>query len=203
MKKLLIFLSLCLFLVLAGCSSEAKAKPASFTGQLRGAVVEPPRKIQDFTLPSTTGDDFTLSAYKGKVVLFYFGYMTCPDVCPTTFADLRQVYTHLGDLADKVQVVFVTVDPERDTLERLTLYTRGFHEDFIAVRGEGDTLQAILDNFGVKATRRVVGESALSYLIDHTASIFLVGPDGRLLEQFMYGTRYQDIVQDVTLILEK
>lgn len=203
MSKILFPLFLCLVLVGCGGGARADNQPSNpdYLGELRGAVVNPPRKINDFTLPATSGEDFTLSEHQGKVVLFYFGYMTCPDVCPTTFADLRQVYTHLGELAEKVKVVFVTVDPERDTLDRLTLYTQGFHEDFIALRGEGESLQAMMDDFGVKATRRVVGESALSYLIDHTASIFLVGPQGRLVEQFLYGTRYQDIVHDINLIL--
>lgn len=200
MKKGLVFLAL-LLLALAACGGQAKAdsKPASYEGQLLGAVFDPPRKMDDFTLSATQGETFTLSEQRGKLVLLYFGYMTCPDVCPTTSATLSQVYKHLGELAEQVEVVFVTVDPERDTLERLTLYMNAFNENFVALRG--DDIQPVLDGFGATATKRVVGDSPLSYLMDHTASVFLIGQDGKLIEQFIYGTRYQDILHDVRLIL--
>ncbi len=169
---------------------------------LWGGVLNPPRELADFTLPSTTGEDFVLNEHRGEVLLFYFGYMTCPDVCPTTGAELKRAYEELGPLADRVTVVFVTVDPERDTLDRVMLYLGLFNEDFVGLRGEGDDLQALMEQFGVYAERQQVGESALSYLMDHTASIFLVGPDGRLIEQFLYGTPYTDIVHDLRVILE-
>ena len=135
-------------------------------------------------------------------MLLYFGYLTCPDVCPTTLAELQNVYTRLDQPAAQVKVVFVSVDPERDTLENMTRYTNAFHADFIAARTEGDTLKALMQQFGVTAERRQVADSPLSYLIDHTASIFLIAPDGRLLAQYLYGTDYRDILHDVQAILQ-
>ena len=81
-------------------------------------------------MASTEGDTFTLSEHRGEVILIYFGYRTCPDFCPTTFAELRRVYTDLDEPADNLKIIFVTIDSERDTLENLTLYTHAFHEDF-------------------------------------------------------------------------
>ncbi|KAB2852479.1 MAG: SCO family protein [Anaerolineae bacterium] len=127
--------------------------------------------------------------------------MTCPDVCPTSGAHLKLVYEELNQ-PDDLAVVFVTVDPERDSLERLRLYIKLFNEDFVALRGEGEALQNVLNQFGVVAIRRQVGESALSYLMDHTASIFLVNQEGYLVSQFIFGLGAEDILHDVELLLE-
>lgn len=193
--------------LLAGCASAPVVTEAALTAppnvaELRGAVFDPPRAIADFTLPSTEGAPFTLSEHRGQLILIYFGYRACPDFCPTTFAELRRVYLELGEPADQLKIAFVTVDPERDTLENLTLYTDAFHQDFIGLRDDGAALAQLIDEFGVVAEKRQVGESALSYLIDHTASVFLIGPDGALEAQYLYGTDYRDIVHDLRLLLE-
>lgn len=105
-----------------------------------------------------------------------------------TFAQLRQIYLDLGEPAEVVKVLFVTVDPERDSIEALKDYMHAFHKDFIGICAEGDALQQLMRQFGAVAERRQMGDSALSYLIDHTASIFLLAPDGRLYAQYLYGT---------------
>jgi len=135
-------------------------------------------------------------------VLIYFGYRTCPDFCPTTFTELRQIYLELEEPADRVKVLFVPVDPERDTLDLMTQYVGGFHQDFIGLRAEGDPLQSVMDQFGVVAEKRPLGDSPLAYLIDHTASIFLINPDGRLMVQYLYGTDYRLIRDDLQRILQ-
>ena len=139
---------------------------------------DPPRSVADFEVPSTTGDVQVRDPRRGDPLVF--GYRTCPDFCPTTLFELKSVYDDLNEPADKLKVMFVTIDPERDTLENMKPYTGAFHEDFFGVRAEGEELQALIDAFGVVAEKRIVGESALSYLFDHTASIFLIGPDGEL-----------------------
>lgn len=203
-------------LVMAACGGNPPARPtasptaaptdepqaANYMDELRGAAFDPPRALADFEVPSTTGEPFKLSDHRGEVILLYFGYRTCPDFCPTTLFELQSVYNDLGEPADQLKVMFVTIDPERDTLENMKQYTGAFHDDFLGVRAEGEELQALIDTFGVVAEKRVVGESALSYLFDHTASIFLIGPDGELEAQYLYGTDYRDIVHDVQLILE-
>lgn len=192
--------------ILAACGQTTEAEDRlerstpSLQEQIRGAVIVPPRQIEDFTLPSTDGE-FHFSDLRGKLVLIYFGYMTCPDVCPTSGGHLKRVYEEINR-PDDLAVVFVTVDPERDTLDRLRPYIKLFNEDFVALRGEGDALQDVLNQFGVVAIRRQVGESALSYLMDHTASIFLVNQEGLLISQFIFGMGADDILHDVELLLE-
>jgi len=189
--------------LLSGCQStpEVRSEP-DYLDELHGAVFDPPRVLSDFSLMSTTGEPFRLSEHRGEALLVYFGYRACPDFCPTTFAELLRVYKALGEPSDRLRVLFVTVDPERDTLENLRLYIESFHQDFIALRDDGEALKQLMAEFGVTAQRRQLGESALSYLIDHTASVFLIGPDGRLQAQYLYGTDYRDIVHDLELILE-
>ena len=167
-----------------------------------GLVFDPPRPISDFSFPATTGENFTLSEHQGELILIYFGYRSCPDFCPTTFAELKRVYAALDEPADQVKVVFVTVDPERDTLEFMGMYTGAFHQDFIGVREEGESLERLMGEFGVVAEKVQMGESAMAYLMDHTASLFLIGPDGNLQVQYLYGTDYRDIVHDLEVMLD-
>ncbi len=188
-----------------GCSAAPVTDvPADLPviNDLRGAVLTPPRQLTDFSISSTTGQPFTLSEHEGEVILLYFGYRTCPDFCPTTFAELRRVYAELGEPHDKVKIVFVTIDPERDTMENLTRYTEAFHKDFIGLRPEGAALEELIGAFGVVAQKRQLEGSKLSYLIDHTASVFLIGQDGRLTAQYLYGTDYRDIVHDLEVLLD-
>lgn len=182
--------------LLAGCG---EAKQAAV--QMHGAVFDPPRMLTDFTMKSTEGTDFTLSQHKGQTILLYFGYRSCPDFCPTTFAELNQIYAALKQPKDKLKVVFVTVDPDRDTLDNLTLYVHGFNEDFIGLRDDGDGLKQLMKQFGVVAEKRQVGDSPLSYLVDHTASLFLITGDGQLKVQYLYGTSYRDVLADLKTIL--
>ena len=203
MVKRWAFIAIGLFL-LVGCSTAGSSGNSErpYAENLRGAVFDPPRTLTDFSVTSTRGEDFKLSEHRGEVILLYFGYRSCPDFCPTTFAELLRVYTELNEPEDKLRIVFVTIDPERDTLENLGLYTAAFHEDFIGLRAEGPALEALEDQFGVVAERQEVGESAMSYLFDHTASIFLIGANGQLEAQYLYGTDYRDIVHDLQLIFQ-
>lgn len=184
-----------LAVLLPGCSAASQN-----TYKMHGAVFDPPRILTDFTMKSTDGTDFTLSQHRGQTILLYFGYRSCPDFCPTTFAELNQIYAALNQPKDKLKVVFVTVDPDRDTLDNLTLYVHGFHNDFIGLRDDGDGLKQLMKQFGVVAEKRQVGDSPLSYLVDHTASLFLITPDGQLKVQYLYGTDYRDVLADLKTI---
>lgn len=186
-------------LLLIGCSGSADEDPEP---ELLGAVFDPPRMVEDFTLMSTSGEDFTLSDHRGEAILLYFGYLTCPDFCPTTFLELRRVYQLLDEPQDQLKIVFVTVDPERDSLDYLTAYTNRYHEDFIGLRDDGEALDDLLDQFGIVVEQQQLSDSSLAYLIDHTVSVFLIAPNGELQAQYLYGTDYHDIVHDMELILE-
>ena len=173
----------------------------TYADELLGTVISPPRELADFTLPSSDGDDYTLSEHAGKIQLVYFGYMTCPDVCPATLADILRAYRDVGEPVEDVEVLFITIDPERDTLERLETYTSAFHEDFIGLRPTSqEQLDALMQNIGVIAERREV-DSVLEYLMDHSATVFMVSPDGRLLAQYPFGVPYTEIANDVQVMM--
>jgi protein SCO1 len=179
--------------------STTGEKQLTYINDLQGTILDPPRTVQDFTLPSTTGEDFTFSDYGGKLMLVYFGYMTCPDVCPTTLADMMRAYREIGEPED-VQVVFISIDPERDTLDRMAKYVGAFHLNFIGVRPESEAqVQALTQDFGVTYQRREV-DSAVEYLMDHSATVFLVGPDGRILTQYPFGVAYTEMAHDLDVL---
>lgn len=172
----------------------------TYTNDLQGSVVSPPREIDDFTAPSTKGD-YAFSEQGGKIQLMYFGYMTCPDVCPTTLAEMLRAYRDVGEPSEQVNVVFVTIDPERDTLDRMSIYMSAFNEDFIGVRPESpEQLASMMADFGVIAERREV-DSALEYLMDHSATVFLVAPDGRIVAQYPYGVPYTEMSNDLEVLM--
>jgi protein SCO1/2 len=173
----------------------------SYVSQLQGSVISPPRELDDFALPSTTGQDFTLSDYGGKIIMVYFGYLTCPDVCPATLADMRRAYLEVGEPYQDVVVLFITLDPERDTLDHLASYVNAFHTDFIGLRPTSlEQLETLKSNFGVFSETREV-ESGAGYLIDHSATVFLIAPDGRIISQFPFGVSYREITNDLNVLL--
>lgn len=181
--------------------SAASNEPESNADDWKGSLVEPPIILQDFSLPSTAGENFTLSDHRGEVILVFVGYTSCPDYCPTTLSELNRVYKALGDKAEKVQVVFVTGDPERDTLERMTQYISAFNPEFIGISTEEQTLQDLLAQFYATASKQELPDSALGYTIEHTTRTYLINPDGEWLLHYAYGTPYQDIVADIEQIL--
>ena len=159
--------------------------------------------MPDFALTDQHGSLFRLSDQRGNVVLLFFGYTQCPDVCPTTLATWRRVHEGLGDDADRVRFVFVTVDPERDTPERLGLHVGAFNPDFIGLTGEPDELQAVYQVFDVFFEKDTSSGSAAGYLISHTATTFVLDPEGNWRLRETYGTPVEDLVYDVHELLQE
>ncbi len=184
--------TLALLAVLAGCGG----------GQLRGGVFEPPQPAPPVILTDQRGQVFDLSAQTGKVVLLYFGYTYCPDVCPTSLADMATARRELGADAARVQVAFVTVDPQRDTPEVLARYLGAFDKTYLGLNGTTNELKRVMDAYQVKAVRRDT-EGSASYTVDHTAFIYVIDPEGRLRELLPFGTRADDIVNDARLLLRR
>ncbi|GIK66932.1 MAG: electron transporter SenC [Chloroflexota bacterium] len=202
----LLWLLAALLVVLAACggkveSNKNESNPAPGEGDLLGVLTEPRQLIENFGGPSTQDTDFNLDDYRGKVVLIYFGFTTCPDICPTTLAEIRQVMSDLGEDAANVQFVMVTIDPERDTLDKLKAYVETFNTSFIGLRQEGETLQAMQDTFEVKAFKQELPDSAMGYTFDHTPSVFVIDKQGRWVERFLFGTSPSTIERDVRLLL--
>jgi protein SCO1 len=193
MKRTLVLAPL-LALMLVTCGSPAP--------EFLGSVLDEPVAGPDFTLTDQNGQSFRLSDQQGNVVLLFFGYTQCPDVCPTTLATWRKVHEDLGDGAQDVRFVFVTVDPERDTPERLGLHVNAFNPDFIGLTGSQAELEAVYDFFDIVHEKNTASGSAAGYLIEHTATAFLLDPEGRWRLRETYGTPAEDIAHDIRLLLK-
>ena len=140
-----------------------------------------------FTLQDASGKRVSLSDFRGKVVLLYFGYMFCPDVCPTDLAAIGQCVRALGAAGDEVQPIFITLDPGRDKGQALRDYAAGFHPRFVALTGSTDEVQRIATAYKIYFAR-VRPPGAAAYLIDHTAFVFLLDREGRFVAIFPPGT---------------
>ncbi|MEO5886213.1 MAG: SCO family protein [Anaerolineales bacterium] len=174
------------------------SKPASFRGTF---FEEPYPPAPEIELARANGSSFRLSEMRGKVVLLFFGYTSCPDVCPTTLAELKQALEKLGvENAQRVQVLFITVDPQRDTPERVQEYVDHFNEDFIGLSGTESELASVWRNYGV-FRENVEGASAAGYLVDHTARVTLIDQAGNMRVSFAFDTPVDDIVHDLKLFL--
>ena len=165
---------------------------------LKAGSFEPPRAAPDFVLAGSDGAPLQLSKLHGKVVLMSFGYTHCPAVCPTTLATLAEARKSLGKDATAVQVVFVTVDPERDDATRMKQYVAAFDPSFLGATGKPEALAAVRRSYGVVARKVPLADS---YGIDHSSSIFLIDRDGRLRAQMPYGRDARDFAHDVRLLL--
>ena len=132
----------------------------------------------------------------------YFGYTSCPDVCPTTLAIFKQVNQRLGDDAQKVRFVMITADPDRDTPEKVTAYVAQFNSEFIGLSGNLSDLESIWKELGVFVEKQDSG-SAAGYLVSHTASVFVIDQNGNLLMMLPYGTSAIDMADDLTQLLKQ
>lgn len=179
-------------MLLWACSAE---RPAFKGIDITGATY-----AQQLELPDATGRKRTLADFKGKVVVVFFGYAQCPDVCPGTLAEIADARQRLGADGAKVQPVFVTVDPERDTAAVLKEYVAGFGPDVVALRGDLEQTQAAAKGFKVYFAK-VPGKGAGSYTIDHTAGAFVFDREGRVRLFVRYGTGTEALVHDLKLLL--
>lgn len=184
--------TLLLGVLLFACGSPA------FTG----SVLDAPVQVPDFSLTDQSGQPFRLSDQRGRVVLLFFGYTSCPDVCPTTLATWRRTHELLGTDADQVRFVFVTVDPERDTPERLGLHVNAFNPAFVGLTGTTAELEALYQVFDVVYEKVTVSESALGYLVNHTATTFVLDPEGQWRLRETYGSTPEDIAHDIRELLD-
>lgn len=165
---------------------------------LKAGVFEPPRAAPQVVLPASDGRDLDLARHRGKVVLLSFGFTSCPAVCPTTLGTLAQARAALGAAGADVQVVFVTVDPGRDTVPRLKAYVSAFDPTFIGATGTPAALARVRAGFGATATRVASGTG---YGYDHTSSVFLIDRQGRLVGMMPYDHPVRDYVHDLRLLL--
>lgn len=155
---------------------------------------------KNFALPDFNGKMRSLSDFKGKAVVVFFGYTQCPDVCPTTMAEMATVMQQLGPLADKVQVLFITLDPERDTPELLAQYVPAFDPRFLGLVGDKAATDKVAREFKV-FYQKVPGKESGSYTMDHTAGSYVFDPQGRLRLFVRHGQGTEPIMHDLKLLL--
>ncbi|NJK79077.1 MAG: SCO family protein [Chloroflexaceae bacterium] len=168
-----------------------------------GTPIDPPRAVKDFTLTNQAGEPMSLSDLRGKPVLIYFGYTFCPDICPTTLADMARVQQNLGDRGDDVAYVMVSVDGERDTPEVLNKYMANFGEGFIGLTGPDAEIRKITPDYGVYFQKNEVGGTSAAYLVDHSAAMYLLNAEGELAMIYGYGIPADVVTADVQAMLER
>jgi len=158
-------------------------------------------RAPDFTLTSQDGAKVKLADFKGKAVFIFFGYTHCPDICPVTLANLNNAVNELGDDKNRVQVLFVTVDPERDTQAELKKYVTYFNKDFIGLTGTPDEIKDVADSYHVFYLKEDTGSES-GYLMGHTSSVYLINPDGRIVLRYPQSKMDpKEIAKDVKRIL--
>lgn len=183
-----------LFAGLSACNQQNSAKKFHST-DITGVDFG-----QDFQLTDHNGKVRTLADFKGKAVVMFFGYTHCPDVCPTTMTDVAQALNLLGNDADRVQVLFVTVDPERDTQALLAKYVPAFNPGFLGLYGDEAATAKVAKDFRVFYQKHQ-GKSSQSYDVDHTAGTYVFDPSGKLRLFMSYGQGAEVIAQDLRVLL--
>ena len=178
-------------LLLAGCSEPPAFKSTNVTGADWG---------KDFSLTDHTGQARRLADYRGKLVVLFFGYTQCPDFCPTTLAAMRETLGLLGDDAGKVQVLFVTLDPARDTAALLAEYVPAFHPGFVGLRGDEATTAAVAREFKVFYSKQP-GSTPDTYSVDHSTGSYAFDPQGRLRLLIRHGESPANIAADLKLLI--
>jgi protein SCO1/2 len=182
-------------LSLAGCGKDKEAK------QLSGLQLTPPPTVVDQSLPdaSNGGAEFPFSAAKGRFLLVYFGYTQCPDVCPTTFAEIKKALKHVGDNAKNVDVAMITIDPKRDSGELLTNYVQSFVSGSHALRTDDDTrLKAVAKAFGAGYTVTTNAKGTVE--VTHSANVYVVDSTGKVVLEWPFGLLADAMATDMEIL---
>lgn len=186
-------MALCAVVSLAACDgSGPKFRNIDITGA---------EYAKGFSLNDHTGKPRTLADFRGKVVIVFFGYTHCPDVCPTTLVELKQVMQKLGADADRVQVIFITLDPERDTAKVLSQYVPAFDPRFLGLYGDADATMKTAKEFKVYFEKRS-GSAPESYTVDHTAASYAFDPSGRVRLYVKYD-QIATLTEDIRTLLKE
>jgi protein SCO1/2 len=175
---------------------------ATFAPSVPGVTpIDPPRPVSDFTMPAALPNgesgSLSLSDLEGKHTLLFFGYTHCPDFCPITLAEFKQIKQALGDRAERLQFLFVSVDGDRDTPEVIRRYLNGFDPSFIGMSGTRDTLEPIRPDYGLYYELRTNEGRGDNYLVDHSTPSYLIDPQRRLVAIYSYNASASVIAADI------
>jgi protein SCO1/2 len=165
---------------------------------LKAGIFNPAREAPDFSVRGSDGKPLTLSHYRGKVVVLAFGYTACPNVCPATLAVLALAHRNLKSLGSQVQVIYLTVDPERDSAERLNQYLAAFDPTFVGGTGTAPQMAEVRKSYGVTAEKVGTGKD---YGVAHSSFVYLITRDGKLRALMPFGHKADDYVHDISLLL--
>jgi protein SCO1 len=178
---------------LSACSEKA--------AQFKSIDITGADYAKNFSLPDVNGQTKTMADFKGKIPIVFFGFAQCPDVCPTTMAEIAEVKKSLGKEGEKVTAIFITVDPERDTPQVLKAYMESFDPSFTALRGSAEQVTQLAKDFKVYF-KKVEGKTATSYTFDHTAASFVFDTEGKLRLYTRYGMGAKALADDLKILLK-
>ncbi len=168
----------------------------------RGSLIDPAVPAPEFSLRSSQGGEYSIVSRNGKFILIFFGYTHCPDVCPTTLYEMKEIKTRLKDKSENIEFVFITVDPDRDTQEQLTRYLASFDGSFFGLTGTTQQLEKVWKDYGVYREIQETNNS-LGYLVDHTSRLYLINSQGELMMTYLYETTLDEIVSDLNYLIKK
>ena len=167
---------------------------------MKAGVFEPPRQAPDFSLQGSNGQELTVSHYRGKVILLAFGFTSCTEVCPTTLNTFALARRKLGSAAQDVQVIYITVDPQRDLPTRMAKYLGSFDPTFIGGTGTEAQLALVRRNYGISAEKKILGDD---YAYAHSSFAYLIDRSGRIRALMPYGHSPEDYANDLTILLKE
>ena len=168
----------------------------------QGSLIDPPVPAADFELTNQYNEKFRLSDHQGKLSLIFFGYTNCPDVCPVTLSEFKKIKMHFNQREEEINFIFITVDPERDTSNRLKVYLQNFDPKFIGLTGERDLLESVWESYGVYEARQDLG-SAAGYLVDHSARVYAIDKNGNWRLTYPFGMDTEKLIQDIEHLLDE
>lgn len=171
--------------------------------RFKGTEYVDPQPAPEFALARSDGSRLRLSDLRGQVVVLFFGFTSCPDVCPTTLSDARRILEGLGGQGDRVAYLFVTVDPERDTPEVLENYISAFHPAIVGLTEAPEALTQVWQDYGIYVEHVPLDDAGHGYSVTHTARVFVIDGAGRLRLSYSFGTPYEDILQDLRQLLSR
>jgi protein SCO1/2 len=183
--------------VWAGCNDDSSAPLEGF----RGEPVEGQPPVPQLALRDQHGELFSMADQAGRLVLIFFGFVHCPDVCPATLSSWARILDELGPQANSVRCVFISVDPKRDTPERLAQHLEIYGSEFVGLVGSESELAPVYQDFGVYREEVRFGQGDGSYVVDHTTTMLLVDGQGRQRFRYEFNTPVDDIVHDLRLLL--
>jgi protein SCO1/2 len=188
----------------AGSHAHVEATSGTVTpgGALQASIMQPPKDVADFTLTDQDGHPFRLSDTNGTVRVIYIGYTRCPDVCPLTMINLKNVRQRLGSLASQVSVVMITADPANDTPDVMKTFIGGFDATFTGLSGSRAELEPVWTEFGAPVQQEPAPGSAAGYTVSHPATLFVLNKDGKLALKIPYGRTVAGITDDLRGLIQ-